>query len=147
MSDALRQMIREMLQAEIRAAMGETEETTQARTTATRTVSEPQAEAEPERKRRTRRTRRAAPTVGYHARLTKKDKLPDALTASNVRTVLADVIRHPGSTNRDITERTGLVKKAVESALYALRTTDKNGKLLGPGNHKTALVYSAALAE
>lgn len=94
-----------------------------------------------------RRTRRVAPAVGYSARINGRKKRP-AWLSHNLDVVLADVVKHPGTTNRAITERLGDQlggKKAVESALYALRTHDESGKNLGPGVHKRSLVYSEPL--
>jgi hypothetical protein len=87
-----------------------------------------------------KRGRTPNPTRGYFAvdaTMGKRGgtKLPDM--RGNNLTVLQDVIRHPGSTNRQITERTGLKRKAVESSLTMLRWLGADGEPAMQRNPKT----------
>jgi hypothetical protein len=79
--------------------------------------------------------RLANPAVGYHATDKRTANGAAKKLAHNFAVVLADVANHPGTTNRQTTERlvkSGALKaesarKAVESALYWLRTHDADG--------------------
>lgn len=102
--------------------------------------------------RRSRR-RRPRPAVGYHLNIDGRSvKAALSNLSHNPATVLAYVAKHAGKTNREITEALAdelpAGKKAVESALDQLRTTDADGKRLDRTNSRQmrkALIVSKPL--
>jgi hypothetical protein len=127
--------IKSLVNAAIERAVAEViaEQFAEHRTVGTATVAardHATAERVSAAQRTEKRGRTPNPTRGYFAvdaTMGKRGgtKLPDM--RGNNLTVLQDVIRHPGSTNRQITERTGLKRKAVESSLTMLRWLGADG--------------------
>jgi hypothetical protein len=109
--------------------------------------------AEPRSANRVTRRRRATrPAVGYHLNVDKRAATAALKNlAHNPAAVLGEIIRKAGQTNREITASLGDEvggKKAVESALYFLRTVDATGARLNldkPADRKRALVVSRPL--
>jgi hypothetical protein len=120
-------------------------------------AAEPEALREPQQRRS--RARRPAPAVGYHAGAGVDGRTVKRIAADlpdNPATVLQDVVKHPGSTNREIAQRMVVehdwsvesAKKAVESALYQLRVHDAGWNTLKLDDNrqaKKALVVSREL--
>jgi hypothetical protein len=81
-------------------------------------------EPAPRRRRGGSRKGRIVVRKVYHptlpSRQRERTKALDSLIPMN-RTTIDYVVKHPGSTTRQISEGTGLVLKTVESALYQLR--------------------------
>ena len=110
---------------------------------------------------RRRRSRRPAPAVGYHAGAGIDKRTVKRIAAQlpgNPGAVLADIVAHPGSTNRAIAQRMVVehdwsaesAKKATESALYQLRVHDADWNVLDLTDKraaKKALAVSRELAE
>lgn len=146
----LRDMIRQIVGEAIAEAFGgDTPDTARVEQLAEQLAAEPTVE------RASRRRRRTKPAVGYHLHGIDGRSVKSVVKtlAHNPAAVLGAVAAKPGSTNRELTAALGDEvggKKAVESALYWLRTHDASGAALDldrPADRKRALVTSKPLAE
>lgn len=152
--NGLRALIGEMLAEQLSELLSGDAATTIPAVRAERDTTDVEPTREPASEpTRRRRTRRPAPAVGYHVNVDKRTakRAINETLAHNPGVVLEYVMAHPGSTNRQITAGLGEAvggKKAVESALDQLRTTDADGNRLERGSTKqkrNALVISKPL--
>lgn len=145
-------MVRQMVREALAEALGQSAAPLTDAAPVIQALNDSETDDQPTRVTRQVRRRSARPAVGYHLNVEKRTATSALKNlAHNPAAVLGEVIRKPGQTNREITAALGDSvggKKAVESALYFLRTIDATGARLNldkPADRKRALIISKPL--
>lgn len=149
--DRINRLVEERVNAALDAILSGDAALTSASVRAARDAGTVEQPVQPSRQVRRRRPR---PAVGYHLNVDKRTARA-ALNhlAHNPAAVLGAIIAKAGQTNRELTsvlaDDIPAGKKAIESALDQLRTTDSDGNRIDRNNTRAmrnALVISKPLA-